>query len=412
MSSSVTEPGPSVGRRTQVAIVGAGPAGLTLAHLLRRLGVDAVVFEARSQEYVQARIRAGVLEQGTVDLLHELGAGDRLDREALIHDQFELRLDGEQHIIPVTELAGVPMTVYGQQEIVKDLIGLRIDQGEPLLFDAEIVELRDLTTERPTVVYEHGGARHELVADAVVAADGFHGVGRRSIPADVLRTYQHDYPFAWLGIMARVPPSSEHVIYARHADGLGMLSMRSPELTRLYLQVDPAARREDWPNDRIWEHLHRRLATTDGFQLAEGEIVDFSVAPIRSFVAEPMRYGRLFLAGDSAHIAPPTGAKGLNLAIRDVKVLAPALAALLGGDPRPADAYSATCLRHVWWAQYFSSWLTGLVHAPADPMHREVAMAELRTVVSRQSARRLLAENYVGLASSSDIMHARETISR
>lgn len=390
--------------RTQVAIVGAGPAGLTLAQLLDGLGVDAVVLEARSRTYVEARIRAGVLEQGTVDLLRELGAGDRLDREALVHDRFELRLDGERHIVLVTELAGVPMTVYGQQEVVKDLIALRVRQGEPLVFDAEVIEIRDATTDRPTVLFEHGGRSHELVADAVVAADGFHGIGRRTIPAHLLRTYEREYPFAWLGVMVRVAPSSEHVIYANHADGLGMLSMRSAELTRLYLQVEPGADRSDWPDTRIWEHLHRRLATTDGWELEEGPIVEFGVAPIRSFVAEPMRYGRLFLAGDAAHIVPPTGAKGLNLAVRDVRVLAPALAALVGsGDQRLADAYSATCLRHVWWAQYFSNWLTGLVHTPAEPIDREMARAELRTLVSRPSARRLLAENYVGIGSGSDL---------
>ncbi|MFC4948195.1 4-hydroxybenzoate 3-monooxygenase [Pseudonocardia sp. GCM10023141] len=385
--------------RTQVAVIGAGPAGLVLAHLLRGLGIDAVVLEARSRGYVEARIRAGVLEQGTVDLLRDLGAGARLDREALVHDRFELRLDGERHLVPVTELAGVPMTVYGQQEIVRDLIALRLDQGEPLLFDAPAVEIRDVTSDRPVVVFDHDARRHELVADAVVAADGFHGIGRRTIPAALLRTYEREHPFAWLGVMAQVPPSSEHVVYANHPDGLGMLSMRSTELTRLYLQVEPDALRADWPDRRIWEHLHRRLATTDGWELTEGPIVEFGVAPIRSFVAEPMRHGRMFLAGDAAHIVPPTGAKGLNLAVRDVRVLAPALAALVGRrDERLADAYSATCLRHVWWAQYFSSWLTGLMHTPADPIDREIALAELRTVVSRPAALQLLAENYVGTA--------------
>src|SRR5882757_288979 len=389
-------------KRTQVAIVGAGPAGLLLAQLLHRLSVHSVVLEARDRGYVEARIRAGVLEQGTVDLLHELGAGDRLAREALVHDSFELRVDGRRHIIGVQELAGVPMTVYGQQEVVKDLIALRTEQHEPLLFNARVVRIDDVTTDRPSVVYEHAGRTHTLLADAVVAADGFHGVGRPTIPGSVLRSYQREFPYAWLGVMAQVAPSSDHVIYSRHPEGLGMLSMRSPTLTRLYLQVDPRDTREQWPDDRIWEHLHRRLATDDGWTLNEGPIIEFSVAPIRAFVDEPMRYGRLFLAGDSAHIVPPTGAKGLNLAVRDVQVLAPALAALIkDNDSRLADRYSEQCLKHVWWAQYFSCWMTELVHTPSDPMAHAISLAELRTVISRPGAQMLLAENYVGLSAPS-----------
>ena len=386
--------------RTQVAIIGAGPAGLFLAQLLHRLGVHSVVLEARDRGYVEARIRAGVLEQGTVELLHELGAGGRLAAEALRENSFELRLDGERHLIDILALAGVPMTVYGQQEIVKDLIALRVDrQGEPLLFDAQVTAVEGVTTDRARVVYRHAGRGHTLHADAVVAADGFHGVGRQAIPGATLRSFQRDFPYAWLGVMAEVPPSCEHVIYSRHADGLGMLSPRSATLTRLYLQVDPGATRAQWPDERIWAHLHRRLATDDGPTMREGPIVEFSVAPIRAFVAEPMRHGRLFLAGDAAHIVPPTGAKGLNLAVRDVRVLAPALAALvLRGDKRLAERYSEDCLRHVWWAQYFSCWLTRLMHASDDPVEQRLAHAELRTVVGSLAARTLLAENYVGLS--------------
>ncbi|HEX4247766.1 MAG TPA: 4-hydroxybenzoate 3-monooxygenase [Pseudonocardia sp.] len=385
-------------RRTQVAIIGAGPAGLFLAQLLHRLGVHSVVLEARDRRYVEARIRAGVLEQGTVELLHELGAGDRLAAEALRENSFELRLDGERHLIDILTLAGAPMTVYGQQEIVKDLIALRADrQHEPLLFEAEVTAVDGITTDRPSVIYRHGCRSHTLHADAVVAADGFHGVGRQAIPGATLRGLQRDFPYAWLGVMAEVPPSSEHVIYSRHADGLGMLSPRSPTLSRLYLQVEPRASRAEWPDERIWAHLHRRLATDDGWTLREGPIVEFSVAPIRAFVAEPMRHGRLFLAGDAAHIVPPTGAKGLNLAVRDVRVLAPALAALvLHGDDRLASRYSEQCLRHVWWAQYFSCWLTRLMHASDDPVEQRLAHAELRTVVDSLAARTVLAENYVG----------------
>jgi p-hydroxybenzoate 3-monooxygenase len=385
-------------RRTQVAIIGAGPAGLFLAQLLHRHGMRCVVLEARDRAYVEARIRAGVLEQGTVELLHELGAGDRLARESLRENSFELRLDGERHLVDVLALSGVPMTVYGQQEIVKDLIALRLDrQGEPLLFEAQVTAIDGATTDRPSVVYQHGGRSHTLHADAVVAADGFHGIGRQAIPGGELRTYQREFPYAWLGVMAEVAPSSEHVIYSRHADGLGMLSPRSATLSRLYLQVAPGATRAQWPDARIWAELRRRLATDDGWTLREGPIVEFSVAPLRAFVAEPMRHGRLFLAGDAAHIVPPTGAKGLNLAVRDVRVLAPALAALvLHRDDRLAERYSEQCLRHVWWAQYFSCWLTRLVHASDDPVEQRLAHAELRTVVDSLAARTLLAENYVG----------------
>ncbi|HEX4361494.1 MAG TPA: 4-hydroxybenzoate 3-monooxygenase [Pseudonocardia sp.] len=389
---------PPVERRTQVAIIGAGPAGLFLAHLLHGLGVHSVVLEARDRGYVEARIRAGVLEQGTVDLLHQLGAGDRLAGESLREHSFELRLDGERHLVDVLGLAGVPMTVYGQQEIVKDLIALRVDrQHEPLLFDAPVTAIDGATTDRPSVVYRHGGRSHTLHADAVVAADGFHGVGRQAVPTTALREYRREFPYSWLGVMAEVAPSTEHVIYSRHADGLGMLSPRSPTLSRLYLQVAPGATRAEWPDARIWEHLHRRLATDDGWTLREGPIVEFSVAPLRAFVAEPMRHGRLFLAGDAAHIVPPTGAKGLNLAVRDVQVLAPALAALVRQrDDRLIERYSEQCLRHVWWAQYFSCWLTRLVHASDDPVEQQLAHAELRTVVESLAARTLLAQNYVG----------------
>jgi p-hydroxybenzoate 3-monooxygenase len=389
---------PPVERRTQVAIIGAGPAGLFLAHLLHGLGVHSVVLEARDRGYVEARIRAGVLEQGTVDLLHQLGAGDRLARESLREHSFELRLDGERHLVDVLGLAGVPMTVYGQQEIVKDLIALRVDrQHEPLLFDAPVTVIDGATTDRPSVVYRHGGRSHTLRADVVVAADGFHGVGRQAVPTAALREYRREFPYSWLGVMAEVAPSTEHVIYSRHADGLGMLSPRSATLSRLYLQVEPGATRAEWPDARIWEHLHRRLATDDGWTLREGPIVEFSVAPLRVFVAEPMRHGRLFLAGDAAHIVPPTGAKGLNLAVRDVQVLAPALAALVRQrDDRLIERYSEQCLRHVWWAQYFSCWLTRLVHASDDPVEQQLAHAELRTVVESLAARTLLAQNYVG----------------
>jgi p-hydroxybenzoate 3-monooxygenase len=394
-------PGTAIPRRTQVAIIGAGPAGLILGQLLHRHGVDNVILEARNRAYVEARIRAGVLEQGTVDLLRQIGAGDRLGREALVHDSFELRVEGQRTIVDILKLAGAPMTVYGQQEVVKDLIELRVDQQhQPLAFNARAIRVDDSTGDRPSVVYELDGRTHTLGADAVVAADGFHGIGRQCIPASILRCYEREYPFAWLGVMAQVAPSSQHVIYSRHAEGLGMLSMRSPTLTRLYLQVAKDTGREQWPDERIWKHLHRRLATHDGWTLNEGPIIEFSVAPIKAFVAEPMRHGRLFLAGDAAHIVPPTGAKGLNLAVRDVQVLAPALTALITEkDGRLADRYSEQCLRHVWWAQYFSCWMTEMVHTSTDPVAERLALAQLRTLIERPSAQATLAENYVGLAS-------------
>jgi p-hydroxybenzoate 3-monooxygenase len=390
----VTTTPADVPARTQVAVLGAGPAGLVLAALLAADGVDCVVLESRSRAYVESRVRAGALEPGTVALLRALGAGERLDRSAMVSHQFELRIDGERHVLPVTELSGQPMYVYGQQEVVKDLIALRLSTGGPLLFGAEALAVDGIDGPTPTVRYRHEGVEHTLTADVVVGADGFHGVGRRSVPD--ARTTTREYPIAWLGLLVDAPPSGHDVVYAFSRAGLGMHSMRSPTLTRLYLQVPATDTLDDWPDDRIWAQLHSRLAA-DGWSLTEGPVRERAIAPLRAYVSDTMRAGRLFLAGDAAHIVPPTGAKGLNLAVRDVKVLAPALVALLRGDPSLADAYTATCLDHVWWAMSFSCGMARLLHASGDPFEDSLRAAELRGLATREPGRRMLAEDYCGV---------------
>jgi p-hydroxybenzoate 3-monooxygenase len=386
---------------TQVAIVGAGPAGLLLAHLLRLRGIESVVLEARSREYVEARVRAGVLEQGTVDLLSQAGVGDRLHREGLVHHGLELRFDGQGHRIDLSELTGGrAITVYGQQEVVKDLIAARLDAGGELLFEVDDVTLHDLEGETPMVRFRHEGSEHELRCAIVAGCDGFHGVCREAIPAGTLSVFEREYPFAWLGILAEVAPSSEELIYCYHERGFALHSMRSPRLTRLYLQCAPDDDVAEWPDERIWEELRTRLATDDPWTLGEGPIVEKGVTPMRSFVVEPLRYGRLFLAGDAAHIVPPTGAKGLNLAVADVRVLSEALGAWFAdGDSAGLEAYSDTCLRRVWRVQHFSWWMTSMLHRfPGDdPFDERLQRSQLRYVCSSRAAATTLAENYVGL---------------
>jgi p-hydroxybenzoate 3-monooxygenase len=387
--------------RTQVAIIGAGPAGLLLAHLLHASGVDAMVLEARSREYVEQRVRAGVCEYPTVQLLRELGLAERLDREGLPHQGLSLRFDGADHRIDLTALTGKHITVYGQQEIVKDLVAARSAAGGHLEFEAADVALHDLGSTTPRVTWTDAtGTARELRCDVVAGCDGFHGVCRRSIPAGDLRCYDHTYPFAWLGVLAETAPSSDELIYARHPAGFALHSMRSPQLTRLYLQVPPDAELADWSDDRIWDELATRLATDDGFELRAGPLLEKGITPMRSFVAEPMRYRRLFLAGDAAHIVPPTGAKGMNLAIADVWRLARAVVALVGeGDERLADEYSDGCLRRVWRAEHFSYFMTATLHrAPdADPFFDQLQLSQLRYLVGSTAAATSLAENYVGL---------------
>jgi p-hydroxybenzoate 3-monooxygenase len=384
--------------RTRVAIVGAGPAGLLLGRLLDRHGVENVILEARSREYCEARIRAGVLEQGTRELLIEAGVSERMQREGLVHGGIWLRFDGESHHIPMDELTGGRcVTVYGQTEVVKDLIAARLASGGPLRFECTGVEVVDI--ERPLVRYVCDGSARELHAEAIAGCDGFHGVCRQAIPADILRIWERAYPFAWLGILADVAPSTDELIYARHDRGFALHSMRSPAVSRLYVQVEPDAELADWPDERVWEELHVRLAS-EGWSLREGPVTDKSITPMRSFVAAPMRHRALFLAGDAAHIVPPTGAKGLNLAAADVAVLAEALVErFAGGSSAGLDEYSDRCLRRVWRAQHFSWWMTSMLHVDGDDddYGAELQRSQLRYVCSSSAAATSLAENYVGL---------------
>ncbi|MGW4483975.1 4-hydroxybenzoate 3-monooxygenase [Amycolatopsis sp. NPDC004368] len=386
--------------RTQVAVIGAGPAGLLLSYLLHLEGVEAVVLEARDREYVRQRVRAGVCEQPTVELLTEIGLGERLAREGLPHEGFSLRFDGQDHRIALTELTGKSITVYGQQEIVKDLVDAHERLELPLHFEVSDVSLSDVDTERPVVRYrDSSGIEQVLECDAIAGCDGFHGVSRPSIPDGALQFFEREYPFAWLGVLAQTPPSHEELIYTHHSRGFALHSMRSPEITRLYLQVDPDEDLAAWSDDRIWSELSVRLAVEGSFELREGPILDKGITPMRSFVAEPLRHGRLFLAGDAAHIVPPTGAKGMNLAVADVRVLSRALVALFKGDASLADAYSDTCLRRVWRAEHFSWFMTTMLHVDpgADAFAQRLQLSQLRYTASSPAAAKSVAENYVGL---------------
>ncbi len=384
---------------TQVAIVGAGPAGLTLAHLLHVAGIDSVVLENRSREYVEARIRAGVLEHDVAELFEQAGVGERLRREGLVHTGVELQSGRERQRIAFDELTGKSIVVYGQTEVVKDLIEARLRSGRQLLFEVDDVSLHRLDSERPLVRYVHDGAEAELECDVVAGCDGFHGVSRPSVPPGVLRTFQRDYPYGWLGILAAVPPSSEELVYSHTERGFALLSMRSPELSRLYLQCAPDEDLAEWPDTRIWEELQDRLGVDD-WTLQEGPILEKGVTPMRSFVVEPMQWGRLYLAGDAAHIVPPTGAKGLNLAVRDVAALAEALVAWYrDGNVGLLDTYSETCLRRVWRAEHFSWWMTTMLHrAPGDDEFTlRLQQSQLRYLRTSAAAATSFAENYVGV---------------
>jgi p-hydroxybenzoate 3-monooxygenase len=385
--------------RTQVGIVGAGPAGLLLSHLLHLAGVESVVLEARSRDYVEKRVRAGVLEHPTTELLREVGLGERMDREGLPHEGLSLRFDGEDHRIALTELTGRSITVYGQQEVVKDIIAARLAAGGQVLFESTAIAVPGVDQDRPAIIYRDAAGRtQELRCDIVAGCDGFHGVTRGV--ASGLTVFERAYPFGWLGILARTPPSHHELIYTYSDRGFALHSMRSPEVTRLYLQVPPDEDLANWPDERIWDELTTRLRTTGGFTLHEGPILEKGITPMRSFVVEPMRHGRLFLAGDAAHIVPPTGAKGMNLAIADVRVLARTLTAYFSeGREDLLDAYSETCLRRVWRAEHFSWWMTSMLHRfPGDDAFQQrLQLSQLRYTAGSVAAATSLAENYVGL---------------
>jgi p-hydroxybenzoate 3-monooxygenase len=391
------------GLRTQVGIVGAGPAGLLLGHLLHLNGIDSVIVENRDREYVVDRVRAGVLEQGTVDLLAAIGVGEGLRTRGLRHEGIYISFAGRRHRIDMAELTGgKTITVYGQNEVVRDLIDARIGTARPLYFDARGVEVRALETSTPVVRFVHDGTEHLLQCDFIAGCDGFHGVCRPSIPAGVLSIYERTYPFGWLGILADAAPSSDELVYTYHDRGFALFSMRSTSITRLYLQVPPDEPIGDWPDDAIWEELLKRMTTSDGWKPNIGRILQKGVTPMRSFVAAPMRHGRLFLAGDAAHIVPPTGAKGLNLAASDVVVLARALKALYEtGTTEWLERYSTICLRRVWKAQRFSWWMTTLLHRLPDltDFDRQRQLADLDYLTSSHAAMTSLAEQYVGLPS-------------
>ncbi len=385
--------------KTQVAIVGAGPAGLMLGHLLHRRGVDSVIIENRSEEYVVERVRAGVLEQHVVDLMIETGVGARLQREGLRHDGVWLAFGGIRRRIDFAELTGKAITVYGQNEVVRDLIDARRATSRPLHFEVDHVSVGGLDS-NPVVRYRKDGKEHELTCDVIAGCDGFHGICRPSFPPGVLTAFDRVYPFAWLGILAHAAPSSEELVYSLTDRGFALFSMRSPKVTRLYLQCAPDEDIEAWPDERIWSELETRLSTRDGWKPNTGPIFQKGITPMRSFVAEPMQFGRLFLAGDSAHIVPPTGAKGLNLAVADVRVLADAISRFYdSGSETALDAYSHTCLQRIWKAQRFSWWMTSMLHlgVPHNGFDYRRQIAELDYITSSRAGMTTLAENYVGL---------------
>jgi len=384
--------------RTQVAIVGAGPAGLTLSCLLAKAGIESVVLENRSRRYVEARIRAGVLEQGTAEVLESAGVGERMRREGIVHHGIHLQFAGERHRVPLSELAdGRRIVVYGQTEVVKDLIQARLDAGLALLFEVADVSVHDIETDRPSVRFSDNGERFELICEAIAGCDGFHGICRPAIAVN-LETFSREYQFGWLGILADVEPSSDELVYAHHERGFALLSLRSPQRSRLYLQCAADERLENWSDVRIWDELQRRVAL-DGWTLEEGAILEKGITGMRSFVTTPMQHGRLFLAGDAAHIVPPTGAKGLNLAVADVTMLAEGLIEFLTTKGEVGLAgYSARCLRRVWRAEQFSYWMTSTLHRLGDdPFDEQMQLSQLRYLVSSEAAARSLAENYVGL---------------
>ena len=387
--------------RTQVGIIGAGPAGLLLSHLLHRAGIASVIIEARSREAIEHTVRAGVLEQGTVDLLAATGVGERLAREGFVHHGIEIRFEGEGHRIDLTERSGGrSITVYAQHELIKDLVAARLADGGAIEFCASGVTPRSFDGDRPSIDFVVDGVARTLDCDFIAGCDGFHGVCRPSVPEAARTEYSRIYPFGWFGILTEAPPSSHELIYTHHPQGFALVSTRSPTLQRMYFQCDPGEDVARWDDARIWREFRTRLATRDGWRPIEGPVIQKNVVGMRSFVCEPMRFGRLFLAGDAAHIVPPTGAKGLNLAVADVRVLADALAAHYRGEGDGAlDGYSATALARVWKAQRFSWFMTSLLHVfpDATPWQHRLQLAELAYVTGSPAAQASLAENYTGL---------------
>ncbi|MGV4984180.1 4-hydroxybenzoate 3-monooxygenase [Streptomyces sp. NPDC001709] len=386
--------------RTTVGIIGAGPAGLLLARLLHRAGIDSVVLESRGRAYVEHRQRAGILEQGTVDVLRAAGAGERMDREGLRHDGIELRFDRRRHRVDFPGLTGGrSVMVYAQTEVCKDLIALQLKEGGPLLFEAQALAVEGADGDRPRIPFRHQGREDVLECDYAVGCDGFWGVARKAFPPALSRVFERTYPYAWLGILADVAPSHDELVYARHERGFALLSMRSPSVSRLYLQVPADTHADEWTDDAMWSELQRRFETDDDWRLERGPVTQKSVTPMRSFVHEPMRHGRLFLAGDAAHIVPPTGAKGMNLAVGDVVTLARALAHQKEtGSPELLDAYSATCLRRVWQAERFSYDMTTMLHPAPDAtsFDARLQLARLDRIASSRAAGTDLAEAYTG----------------
>lgn len=384
--------------RTQVGIIGAGPAGLTLSRILYQHGIDSVIIERKSRSYIEQRVRAGVLEQGAMDLLNEIGVGERMMREGMLHQGIDLRFDQTAHRIDFQQLTGKSIIVYGQQEVVKDLVAAHLAESRPLLFEVDEVSLHQIDSATPLIKFRYQDQDIDLQCDYIAGCDGFHGISRPHIPN--AKIYEHKYPFGWLGILAEAAPSSHELIYAAHDRGFALHSMRSPKVVRNYIQCAPDEDVNKWSDDRIWAELQQRMQLEGGFSLNEGRIIEKSVTPMRSFVLEPMQHGRLFLAGDSAHIVPPTGAKGMNLALRDVRVLADAFVARYENNTSvELDMYTASCLKHIWRAQHFSSWMTSMLHrfAEHNEFQRRLQLARLASMTESTAASTWLAECYVGL---------------
>ena len=386
--------------QTQVGIIGAGPAGLLLSHILHLHGIESVVLEKHSKDYIESRVRAGVLEQASVTLLSEVGLGERLQREGMQHHGFEIRFGSRSHRINFDELTdGKGITVYGQQEVVKDIIAARLTAGGQISFEVDKVSIHNQLSERPFIEYLLAGENHKLNCDFIIGCDGFHGISRKTIPKNVISSFNHTYPFAWLGVLVQAPPSSEELIYSNSVSGFALHSMRSPTITRNYIQCPPDDVIEDWSNDRIWQELHARLETVPDWKLVEGKILEKGITPMRSFVCETMRHGRLYLAGDATHIVPPTGAKGMNLAISDIRFLSQALSDWYrSGSEDLLNSYSTNCLRRVWQGERFSWYMTSLLHTFPDDnrFQHSLHQAELDYLSNSKAASAALAESYVG----------------